>query len=250
MLPKDKALSLIEPQKEFYPSIYHLLKTDNYLDLKISNSAFSLKRERRGSILIYSTDKESLKNLFLENPSLYKEKKFTAVDEFIVDFFRTNGFKFSYEECSLFIPKKKSINQDLDLLVKSLPENKVLRELTIKDALLINSYWPFANGEESENYIKNQIQSFGGYLYEYNSKAVCWALRHDDGSLGFLHTLEEYRKLGFAENLTKLLVKKVENMGEIPFGYVVKNNIASEKLLLKLGFQNLKKVFWISINDR
>ncbi|MBN2695118.1 hypothetical protein JXR93_10695 [bacterium] len=248
------ALSIIESIKEFYPAIFYLLKTGNYQELQIVQNAFSLKRERRGSILIYSKDIKSLKSLFTKYPNLYSERRFAAVDSLVVDFFKENMANFSYiEECSLFIPAKYiDLNSNIinNNILKQPPEGSKLRELVIDDAILVNRYWPFANGEETEGYIRDQIKAFGGYLYEYNSKPVCWALRHDDGSLGFLHTLEEYRKLGFAENITKCLMNKVENLGEIPFGYVVKNNIASEALLLKSGFKNLKKVFWISLNDK
>ncbi|MCD4651423.1 MAG: GNAT family N-acetyltransferase [Candidatus Cloacimonetes bacterium] len=81
-----------------------------------------------------------------------------------------------------------------------------------------------------------------------NNNLVAWGFTHDDGALGFLHVLPEYRKRGFAMAIMQKLIQMRRNNNEPNFGNVVPDNVASIGLISKLGFRFDRKVSWIKLN--
>ncbi len=71
-----------------------------------------------------------------------------------------------------------------------------------------------------------------------DGKPVCWCLLHKEGSLGMLYTLPEYRRQGYALEVMTDITAKVIKRGDIPFAYIVQDNIASQNLAAKY---NLKR---------
>jgi len=118
--------------------------------------------------------------------------------------------------------------------------------LTEKDAHIV-----YNNSEYKEyisiDYVRDCIRKgISAGLYEDN-KLVSWAITQDDGAIGFLHTLDEYRKKGFGYNITLSMIEQVRNSGNLPFANVLPSNERSINLLLKLGFIESKKVHWFQI---
>lgn len=66
-----------------------------------------------------------------------------------------------------------------------------------------------------------------------NGKPVCWCLLHKEGSLGMLYTLPEYRRQGYALEVMTDITNKVIKQGDIPFAYIVQDNLASQNLAAK-----------------
>ena len=95
------------------------------------------------------------------------------------------------------------------------------------------------------DYIKERIlKGISGGMFE-DDKPIAWAITHDDGAIGFLHVLEEFRNKGIAQDLTYYIIKKVREKNKIPFAHIEENNIKSINLAKKLGFKKFKQVHWL-----
>lgn len=122
------------------------------------------------------------------------------------------------------------------------PKNGVV-PLMVSDAEYIydnSTYKEFLSVE----YIKDRIQrgcSAGIYILD---KLIAWTITHDDGAIGFLHVLEEYRNRGYAYDLMLAMIAKIRNKGCIPFVHIEENNIPSLNLAGKLGFREYDRVHW------
>lgn len=81
-------------------------------------------------------------------------------------------------------------------------------------------------------------------LYEKSSNnLVCWILLNNYGGIGMLHTLEQFRRKGFGELITKEFCKKLASVGRDIFAATVDGNI-SANMFKKLGFTTLGLVTW------
>lgn len=151
------------------------------------------------------------------------------------------------------LTKGKETIWDLCMIQYYLPNNVRLplskfnhSPLTEKDAHII-----FDNSEYkkyiSVEYVKDCIRKgISAGLYE-NNRLVSWAITQDDGAIGFLHTIDEYRKKGYGYNITLSMIQKVRDDGGLPFANVLESNKRSINLLLKFGFKENKKIHWFQI---
>lgn len=97
-----------------------------------------------------------------------------------------------------------------------------------------------------ESYVKERIACgamFGAFAGDVLAGFIGI---HDDGSIGMLEVLEEYRGKQIGKALEVYLCNKVLEMGQIPYGQVVAGNEASRKLQESLGLHLSKTpVVWM-----
>lgn len=94
-------------------------------------------------------------------------------------------------------------------------------------------------------YIKERItKSVSACIYEDN-KLVAWGLTHDDGALGSLNVLDEYRGKKYGTEIVLSLIKQCRELGKIPFAQIEETNEKAIKLVTRLGFVKDRRVTWI-----
>ncbi|MGD0230586.1 MAG: GNAT family N-acetyltransferase [Syntrophorhabdales bacterium] len=96
-------------------------------------------------------------------------------------------------------------------------------------------------------FIRGRIEGGPSAGVRDSGKLVAWLMTQDDGSIGVLHVLEEYRKKGYARDLTVYLVLKLRERGKIPFVHIEEENIKSMNLALKIGFRKDRRLCWFKI---
>jgi len=74
------------------------------------------------------------------------------------------------------------------------------------------------------------------------NKLIAWGITQDDGAIGFLYVLPEYRRRGYAQDVLIDLIKKVSDENKIPFVHIEEENEKSMRLAVKLGFEKDKVV--------
>lgn len=99
----------------------------------------------------------------------------------------------------------------------------------------------------SIEYIEERIVKGVGYGIREEGKLVAWALTHDDGAMGFLHVLEEYRERGYARDVSVAMIRRLLEMGEVPYVHIEEDNERSMNLSLKTGFRKDRRVHWIKL---
>lgn len=121
-------------------------------------------------------------------------------------------------------------------------------ELTSNDAEYIYQHSKY-KAYTSLDYIKERIAfgiAFG--IYE-DKKLVAWIMTHDDGAIGFLNVLEEYRNRGYGFSLTVAAIKRLREIGKVPFVHIEDDNVESLNLARKIGFIGNRKVHWIKLKE-
>jgi 8-oxo-dGTP diphosphatase len=165
-----------------------------------------------------------------------KDEYFVIQDKYVEEYFLSN-----YEiEWSLRCQKFIYIaNQKMKAKTSS-----EIRNLTLDDAryIYLNSdYQDFT----SIDYIKECINKGISIGIEKDSKLIGWILTHDDGALGFLHVIDQYRRMGYARKLLIEAVNLLIEEGKTPYLHIEAKNNKSLGLANSLGFEYLNDILWI-----
>lgn len=128
----------------------------------------------------------------------------------------------------------------------SLPKNK-FKILKIASS---NAEYIYRNSNyqqyTSPEYIAERInKGIGLGIYEEGT-LVAWILTHDDGAIGFLNVLMDYRGKGYAYELTIAMIKSLRSRGDIPFVHIEEDNRESMSLSTKMGFKKDRLVHWLN----
>ncbi len=115
-----------------------------------------------------------------------------------------------------------------------------VRVMTEEDADELAKYYhlpgPSAgNFEETRAYILERIPTgtvVGAFL---DGRLAGFVGTHDEGSIGMLTVVPEFRRRGFATYLEKLAIARALECGHIPFGQIARDNHASIALQKSLG---------------
>lgn len=130
----------------------------------------------------------------------------------------------------------------------ALPESTcIITELSPSDAVYIYDnyeYKEFVTIEYIEERLRNGI---GLGIYEKDCLAA-WIITQDDGAMGFLNVLPEFRRKGYGFELTLNLISRLRAIGEIPFVHIEEDNEKSMNLSLKLGFVKDRRIHWFKRN--
>jgi 8-oxo-dGTP diphosphatase len=99
----------------------------------------------------------------------------------------------------------------------------------------------------SKDYIADRIErGISAGIFE-NNRLVAWGMTQDDGGMGFLHVLDDYRRRGYGFTVVVSLIEQIRKRGKIPFTYIEEENIKSGNLIKKLGFIPQKKIQWFQM---
>ena len=102
---------------------------------------------------------------------------------------------------------------------------------------------------DDEKYIRNRLQTgnlFGAF--EEGNLAGFIGV-HDEGSIGFLEVLPQYRRRGLAVTLAVYLTNHFLERGQIPFSQIETFNTASLRLHQKLRYTvSEQKIWWLMNN--
>ncbi|MCT4631508.1 MAG: GNAT family N-acetyltransferase [Firmicutes bacterium] len=125
-------------------------------------------------------------------------------------------------------------------------DNDKLTNIEADDAEYIYNNYGYSDYASVE-YIRERIINDLALGIKKDKKLVAWLLIHDDGAIGMLHVLEEYRGNGHARNLMESMIVKLRSENRIPFVHIESRNIASKNLCKKLGFTKYGYIHWVKI---
>jgi len=96
-------------------------------------------------------------------------------------------------------------------------------------------------------YVEERITKSISAAIMKKNKLVAWGLTHDDGALGSLHVLDEYRKKGYGKEILISLIHQNRKLDKISFAQIEERNIKATKLVEHLGFIKDRRVSWIKL---
>jgi 8-oxo-dGTP diphosphatase len=97
------------------------------------------------------------------------------------------------------------------------------------------------------DFIRGRIQAGPSAGIRESGRLAAWLMTQDDGSIGVLHVLDEYRGRGYAYDLTVYLIARLREQGRTPFVQVEDTNTKSMNLALKLGFRKDRRIHWFKV---
>ena len=118
--------------------------------------------------------------------------------------------------------------------------------LKIEDAEIVNKYYEYKS-DVSLDKIKDAIINRPSSCVRIDGIPVSFALLHEDNSIGYMYTLEEYRRKGYAYEVTKDISLKTIKSGRLPYIHIAHGNDSSLKLALKSGYKIQGDVYWFGI---
>ncbi|MBE6083434.1 GNAT family N-acetyltransferase [Acidilutibacter cellobiosedens] len=202
---------------------------------KVGNSVIAKGRSDRNWVYISSDSKEELEAV--KEKLKIDDKCFAIIEDWMIPIL-TKGSKIKWELSTMrfFVPK--------DIL---LPDIKhATSDLKTDDADFI-----YQNSDYKEyisvEYVKDRIKKGLSSGIHSSGKLAAWCITQDDGAVGFLHVLPEYRKKGYGKSVTLDVIKKIRNEGKLPFAHIEQENENSIKLAKSLGFKEDRSVNWFEI---
>ena len=118
--------------------------------------------------------------------------------------------------------------------------NVYVKSLERCHAQLVYDHWLYKQNTTVAD-VADEIEllpSAGVFLKE-NDKLVSWMMSHPPTGMSRLHTIEQYRRRGYAALVTQYLSKRVAQTGCVPFVIIVTDNEVSYKFFESMGFQLL-----------
>ena len=165
------------------------------------------------------------------------DKSFAAIEEWMIPILtKGNKIKWKLSTMKLILFNEIHIGE---------PKNHV-SELTTDDAEFIYENSVYKDIISTE-YIIERITNGINSCVRHMGTPIAWGITQDDGALGFLHVLPEFRKMGYGRDVTLDLIKKVRIENKIPFVHIREDNEKSMGLATGLGFKKDKVISWFEI---
>lgn len=187
----------------------------------------------RDWIYISSESKDELQTI---KDRLGKDDRcFAVIEDWMIPILiKDSRIKWKLSTMKLFLPQDVSIAES---------EYKV-EDLKIEDADAMYTNSDYKDYISIE-YIKDRIKKGLSSCIHDSGNLAAWALTQDDGAMGFLHVLPEYRRRGYARAVTADLINKVRAKGKLPFVHIEEDNEKSMNLALSLGFKKDRVINWV-----
>ncbi|MFZ5968087.1 MAG: GNAT family N-acetyltransferase [Bacillota bacterium] len=119
-------------------------------------------------------------------------------------------------------------------------------ELTPDDAQYIFDHYAYQEYTSVEYIIERIRKGISLGIFEDN-KLVAWIMTHDDGAMGFLNVLPEYRRKKYGYELTIDMIRRLREQGRVPFVHIEEENTKSMNLARKLGFVEDRRIHWFRV---
>lgn len=121
--------------------------------------------------------------------------------------------------------------------------HKDIRLLTAEDAVYVREHYPYDSLVDVEERIRSGAV-FGAYV---EGTLAGFVGEHEEGSIGMLFVLPEFRGRGIGRSLEAFLINRHLALGYTPYGQIAVGNEASCRLQEKIGLYLSKgRVWWMS----
>lgn len=118
-----------------------------------------------------------------------------------------------------------------------------IRLMDKKDAELAASYYELYDAKDE--FIQQIDDGSLFAAYDAQGTLLGYAGMHEDGSLGMLEVLPDYRRHNIGWALAAFMIRHRAEQGGIPYAQVFCDNTASINLQIKLGFEiSVHKLLW------
>lgn len=166
---------------------------------------------------------------------LHGTVKLCGVDPFVTQLFKSR-YSFKWEtNCDLYVWNGKRIRHNPQYAVYPMEEEYAQK---VSDGTHYH-----ASLADVKECIANRPSAA---IYE-DDVPVCWCLVHREKSLGMLYTEPEHRHKGYALEVMVALCNEIIDNGDVPYAYIVQDNVASAKLAAKYNLVKVKQADYFEV---
>jgi len=161
------------------------------------------------------------------------------LDEKMAQFFNRRRFKVQHDPMHRYVADLTSTDSEL-----SLPEDVYVKSLEPCHAQMMYDLWPH-KALSNVQAIVNNIVDFpsAGLFLKDGDRLVSWIVGLN--GMNRLHTVQEYRRRGYADHVTRYLMRAMVQSGYLPFVHIKAENQSSINFFQKLGFRKIRTVSMI-----
>jgi 8-oxo-dGTP diphosphatase len=250
----DKKISNTESKEELIKKkeILDLLHKDRIQNLNMINfiNSYSVDifLQSGNSILVRGTSDKSWIYISSKSETEYRELigqlsesdiYLAAVEDWMIPILTVKKKILWNLKCQRFVLPKN---------IQPGPVHHIVRYLKPGDASYIHENSMYKKYTPLEYIIDRIKRGIALGLYDKGGM-VAWILTQDDGAIGFLNVLPEFRRRGYGTDITNAVIKKVRERGGIPFVHIEESNVNSINLAKKVGFIMDKNVSWLRIEN-
>ncbi|XP_067676564.1 glycine N-acyltransferase-like [Haliotis asinina] len=198
---------------------------------------------------VYTTDRDALE-VMLQQPGVVQWSDKTAFSCLGADVLSTVTNVICQNDRTYDLDSYVVMKVTKDTLkLRNISKGYTMTSLHPEDAYHVNTRWSYNDGGHSETYIRDLISKQPSRcLYNDEGSLIGYALRLQNGTLGFLYVLEEHRGKGYAKVIMSHLASLCLQQMEEVYVHVHRNNIASICVHKNIGFHcpsNLGPLWWI-----
>ncbi len=165
-----------------------------------------------------------------------EDHNFASLEDWMLPFILKRGCpKWQLECLKLYYPENSTFTKINSHRVVNIDEN---------EAEFIFKHYEYHEFAELE-YVQERLKNGPALGIYYHGKLAAFVMTHDDGAMGFLTVLPEYRRKGFAKDLLAEMTWKLRANGELPFVQIEEDNFQSINLVQQFGFVIDQKIHWV-----
>ncbi len=213
--------------------ILEMMKTAADIDVDMLNESVFIRLRNQESFVMLSASDRGEGEMLLKRNIKGEDKAFYTVGEWPI---LTEGKNVKYHsQCvQLYLPESVPVTEDEEGVIS----------LTEEMAPYIHERYDH-NHVISEEYIRERIRTGPAYGIMDQGILAGWVMTHEEGTMGVLTVLPEYRRKGYAQKLNAALVRNLRALGKPCLVHIIKGNTASLALSEKSGMVYSCDVDWI-----
>ena len=140
--------------------------------------------------------------------------------------------------------------------VASTPDDVYVKSLETSHSSTVYDHWYYKDTTVVESVADSVVESpSAGVFLKETDELVSWMTNFLPTGLSQLHTLEQFRRRGYAAYVIRYLSKRTAQSGYVPYAIISPGNKASENCFINVGFESVgpyhiceaKFDFWKSI---
>lgn len=215
--------------------VLEMMKGAQDIDIDILNeSAFIRLNNQESFVMLSASTREDGENLIKRNLKS-NDKAFYTIGEWPI---LTEGKDVNYlSQCvQLYLPESVPVTEDDEGIIP----------LTEEMAPYIHERYDHKH-ILSQDYIRDRIRSGPAFGIMDQGILAGWVMTHEEGTMGVLTVLPEYRRKGYAQKLNAALVRNLRELGKPCLVHIIKGNAASLSLSKKSGMVYSCDVNWIML---
>lgn len=227
-MEKEKALYYLSKNPLLYIGIIEVIKRNTAEIIELSKDGLLiLEKESMGYMMVSESPKGAERLIRkIEKPVLFAAYE-DYVSEIIAHIFDIKPSRTCFQ-AAYFNDFPPVWEKDADI-----------RNIDESYLDFISTY--YNDGDNSREYVKSRLSAGAVYGAFINNNLAGFIGTHEEGAIGMLDILKEYRRMGLGHKLLGFMTEKFLSEHKTPFSQIMTDNEASFKLHQKLDYQISKE---------